>query len=319
MKKYIVAAVAVLGTAGVAAASLYAGVLDPSWNPFRPAPEIVLAKMLENSKDVESARTKATIVATQRQEGKDLFTVSLVIDDQNNNSKESQGTFTASLSAEGVNYSLTGEYKGNQETVYVRFTTIPAFPLISLYLGTDADSLKDQWIRIENEKSVASEEEEKLINDLVDILAKSLRVQELPDENVQGQNTYHYRVPLTEEALRKLVAKINEFANTLESIEGDSYAEETDYEEIVQLLKDMPIELWIGKKDKLPYQISIEKDIDMRKLDPGEDGTLSLKIQLQMSEYDKEVKIEFPRDSKTFEEILGDIYGDIYDYPELDY
>lgn len=327
MKKYIIAGVAVLGTVGVAAASMYAGIVDPKWNPFRPSPERVLAEMLQKSKDVASARTKATIDITQKQEGKELFTISIAFDDQSGNSA-SQGTFEASLSTEGMSYSLAGEYKVNDKEAYMKFTTIPALPFLALFLGGDFENIKEQWIKLETEETASEEEQDKLLQDFVDILAKSLKVEQLADESVQGKNAYHYQTYLTEEALQKMFVKMDEWIKALESIEGDSYGT-ADYEEATRMLKDMPFDLWIGKKDKLAYQVSFQKDIDMKDIDPGEKGTLSISMLIQMSEYGKEVHVEFPKDAKPLEEVLESLYpsyndpyyfdDSYYDDWELDY
>ncbi len=73
-------------------------------------------------------------------------------------------------------------------------------------------------------------------------------------------------------------------------------------------------ELWIGKKDDLLYRFKGEKTFDLSKFGESATGTISLKLDINLSKFNQLINIEAPGQYKRLDEILSPIFGEYGKY-----
>lgn len=281
--------------ASILFSSLYIQAWDPTWNPFRPDPSVVITEM-----GIELAKVKTfhsdvdfEIGIKKEQEFNINGNIKAEADITNPENVKSAIEFKFFFAAEGMELSLDGESKTIDDTNYFKLTSIPAFPALEPFLamlGMDLEDFKNQWIKIDQEslEKIAGEEyqppeeEEKMEEFIVGIKevlekVKMFKVkEELADEEINGQKAYHYMVVL----------------------DLDDFFEKTGE------IGEIPAEIWIGKKDKLPYRIKLKKEIDISKFDETQDGLIDIKLNIEMSDFNQTANIEAPQNFKTIDELL---------------
>jgi len=67
---------------------------------------------------------------------------------------------------------------------------------------------------------------------------------------------------------------------------------------------ELSFQIWIGKKDNLPYKFTFEKSVDINKFNSKENGEITVKINAEFSEYGKPIKIEIPENAMGLDEIF---------------
>lgn len=312
-------------------------VWDPLWNPFRPSPEEVIGKMAMEMGGLKTVHSRTKIGITGKEDAKEIFKISMdLAGDSDNTDPEnpkSAGEFYIALAFEGTQFSLAGENKNIGEGVYIKLTTIPALPFLEPFfemMGIDLKQIKNQWIKLdmEEETQETKERQEEMIQKFQSLLKdKKLYIvrKEFSDKEIRNQKVYHYLVALNKEEIRKLMPEL--FEILWESYLGPQFQmmqpllspEEEPAEpkeeirteflksvdEFLEKISEITAETWIGKKDFYLYKIKGEKIIDLAKFDPTAKGKISIKFDMDFSDFDKPVKIEAPEEFKTLEEILG--------------
>jgi len=121
--------------AGIALASR---AWDPLWNPFRPSPEKVLQKMLENMQKISSVHTEAELKADGAEGAAGssfLLKLSDHSDVSDNQNMKSQGKINAEIKSQGVQLSGTASYLGLGKDLFFKIDNLPAIPLLPIDLN----------------------------------------------------------------------------------------------------------------------------------------------------------------------------------------
>lgn len=217
------------------------------------------------------------------------------------------------------------ELRTISQAVYLKLSNIPNLGFFDLSFITN------QWIRIDTEalkKQFGLEKLEKQIKEAqkqkelspeqieeikrVGALAKVLKITDkLPSEKIDGVETYHYKFVIDKEGLKKLVIDISFIVQDKTLTEK----EVADFDKSLEIIESLGGEIWIGKKDLLPYKIFLQisvKETDESKIS----GKLTLMILFK--NYNKPVQIDVPSPVKNLEEILSELFGGFFGNGQLE-
>lgn len=262
---------------------------------------------------------------------------------------------TGAESPIGGKFALGGDIKTISEVSYLKITTLPIIPFLDTYLGIDFSQIKDQWIKIDPEsitnfmKEMAGQEwtpeMEKMLEESLEkqkTLQKELQQElkgvltgrkvylvkkELPDEKIGGTKFYHYVVSLNQVEVKKMIPEI---WKVLEAVIIKEYGiaptfNEAKFQEeldkFFNKLGEISGEIWIGEKDFYLYKIKGEKTVELSKFEKGAKGEITIKMNIEFSNFDQPVKIEAPAEYKTIEEILAPLIEKMkeeYYWPEYE-
>ncbi len=351
----IVIGVVVLAVVG-AGVVLATRIWDPLWNPFRPNPEKVIKETINKTTELKSLHSNISFSAAAESEkekvsfsGKiEADTVLTTPSDFNFDGNFEFKSATQSSSnplVPGVQIALAGNFKKIGDTQYLK---INSFPLVfSAFLPPQIKTLENKWIKIDLEsykkiieviqslgssvrvvvpldeianksKDFQKELGEKIKNILKDKQLYSIE-KEFPDEKIEGEKAYHYKVSLKPAETAEVVAE------TIKTVEeemlkafgtGPAYPDSAEIkkkvEEAFNKIGAVSAEIWIGKKDFLPYKIFGSLTIkEPNKSKPAGNFT----IALMFKNYDKPVQIDVPAPVKTLEEILISLLGGLFGKP----
>ncbi|MBZ9572148.1 hypothetical protein KJA15_02365 [Patescibacteria group bacterium] len=336
----IIAGIIILGIVGIGIA-LYSRAWDPLWNPFRPEPEKVIEEMAIKMGELKTVHSETKIDIEAKEDTKEAFKISMAFgsDSDNTNPKnpKSVGDFNMALAFEGMQFSLVGESKVIGEEFYSKLTTIPALPFLEPFfeiLGIDLSGIKNQWIKIdevqlmrillgslytseiEEEMQKEKEKQEEMIENLKSLLeGKRLYVvkREFLDKEIKDEKTYHYLVALNEKEVKKIIPEL--YKILISTIKFGPPPTEEQWKEFQEKLSieldksfeklgEITAEFWIGKKDMLLHKVKGEKEIDLSKFDKTKKGKITIKIDMDFSNFNQPVEVEAPEEYKTLEEIF---------------
>lgn len=140
--------------------------------------------------------------------------------------------------------------------------------MIGMMLGHELNEYKGKWLAMEmpdernydfenNSASLGLKEVDK-------IYAKYELLKfekDLGDKKLGSVETYHYKMKLDSADLADLIEELQ--SQTKENNYGIEYLEKENKEKLLSgIFENIDIELWIGKKDKLIYQVKVVGDYD---------------------------------------------------------
>jgi flagellar basal body-associated protein FliL len=286
---------------------------------YFPEPGTVVQKMFANFSQVKSAQysgeIKANLIDQSAENKAQNFSITFAGDSEMQNPDTAKGIF--SLAAAGSDpsigqISLAIEVRSVDKALYIKLTEVPDLGLI------DLSFLKDQWVKIdlksleslgvqqlkevEGKQNLSVQQVERLRAVLSQ--AKILQItQKLAGQKFEGIDTYHYKFTVDKKELKNLIIEINGIVNPDKPFDTQQIADLD--KQLAQ--NNLPEgEIWIGKKDFLPYKISSSFAIE---------ATETLKTSgnvdfiLQFKNFNQPVSVEAPLPVKTIEEILGAIFG----------
>lgn|GEM_PF-2401739 len=364
---------------------LYVQIWNPSWNPFRPIPSVVLAKMALKMKGLETFHVEGEIRAENikktsyeykpyelginerisSNESEDNFKISL---DINRNDPENQESH---LIAEGESYS-NSQY-GNSSSSYgasgkielKKIDDLIYFILINngdKKLTEETEVFLDRWIKVNQEDigkvtslfleetagrikvNLTKEKQEELIKALVKLsVGRDLfeAKEELPDEKIDGQISYHYSLILNKRETKRLISDmvleiakfISDSVSISESTSSEYFQEsylgyfpmmvaglnmeiQDKISEFFDQMKGINIEVWIGQKDGYLSRIKFEREVDLvnyfeeKRSQYSNEKILEAKrlflIDVNFSEFNQPIKIDPPEKFEDLERIIRD-------------
>ncbi len=122
--------------------------------------------------------------------------------------------------------------------------------------------------------------------------------EKLASEKIEGVDTYHYKFLIDKTELKKLVVDINGVVQNTTFTDKELAA----YDKSLEAIDNLGGEIWIGKKDYLPYKILFTIGIK----ETAEFKTAGqLTATLLFKNYNQPVQIDIPSPVKSIEEILG--------------
>lgn len=197
---------------------------------------------------------------------------------------------------------------------YFKLTKFFDIPFFGFFIS----SLKNQWIKIDTdeiEKLVnqfklkkegglfgniekLSSEQKNQINKLI-LNTKFFKITEkLPSEKINGINTYHYKFLLEKKEIINLVQEIIKILKEVPLTEKEiEYFNKSSYKG----------EIWIGKKDFLPYKFNLNFNIK-----ENEKSETELRVLLKLKNYNNSFKIEAPSSAKSLIELMPGLFGGFF-------
>ncbi len=118
---------------------------------------------------------------------------------------------------------------------------------------------------------------------------------------VGGIPAYHYGMEINKEELKKFLVGMFDAAygsrlpNSL-----DNPLPSTTVSDVIDILRDVSGEIWIGKEDFLPYEVQLHIDL----ADPKTSSEIRFNLTLQFSNFNRPLTITIPTNSITMEEVL---------------
>jgi len=246
---------------------LYTNLWSPSWNPFRPAPQIVLAKMALKMKNTKAFYIEGLIQTKENKKGRYHPWRKEEEPEETFSKTDSELKFNFGIDRKAKgdpDFSLGLEGKTHKENKYgwrkeprifdssnsVKFKKVKD----NFYLLADVSGEplpENQWIRIEQDRlgellvflitegrdvgleiQIPKEKQEELIEIIIKkfIGAKFYKIEkELPDERINGKMAYHYLISLDKREIKKLSSDIlSEVAEWL--VECMSFSPQTSTE-----------------------------------------------------------------------------------------
>lgn len=290
-----------------------------------PKPEVVIQTMLEKLQNITSTAFSGTFSSsgTNREGKPETIAVNFsgISDTWSaiENTKTSL-TLNTTVDADLVKFSGGIDLKMIDGTFYLQARGLPNIGFVNL------QPLNDQWLKIPKEtQELVKKTATPLISKETNALEQTTQTPTpeqttklkelwrksnilratatLPDEILEGVATFHYRWTLDREALKKLIADT-------QTIVGAQTLNEkmlTDFNRELDKLPAMPEgELWIGKKDFLPYKFTAT----MQSQQDGSRATLSFTETLK--DFNKPVTVVAPADAKDIMEVIGPLLGSVY-------
>lgn len=221
----------------------------------------------------------------------------------------------------GFNGNLGIELRMLGKVIFVRLTDIPNLGLI------DLGSLKNQWVRLDfdamakqfstEDKIKEFEAQQKSVVDKFSQLRQAAItsglfkvVSKLSSETIDNTSTYHYKIALEKEGIKKFFNQLSEIIPEFKR----TAAEQTKFEDELNKLATLPEgEIWIGKKDYLPRKIYFESTMQPA----GEAPPTKIAVTYFISKFNKPVQVDIPEQSKSIEEFVAGITGGLGAEPNL--
>jgi len=324
---------------------LFTRIWDPLWNPFRPAPEEVLARAVIKTKESKTYHSKTSFDAKLKA-GEGNLTLSVIINgdtdqtDQENPKKESAVEVDISLrSPNYMDLSLEGGAINIGDVSYLKVSKLSLSPEAEALLRYEYGDLGgiqeylNQWIKIDPREILRlAELDEAAIEKRLEKLRKLRRdieevllspefyeiTEELPDEMIEDRAVYHYKVKIKVAEMSEKIISIAIEASKEEIKEfGGSDALATGLmigairgatESFLEKVGDFTGDIWIDKKTLLPHTLEITKVLDLKTFDEYAEGTVSLSYKIEFSEFDKPVSIEAPQSTKSIVEVMESLF-----------
>jgi hypothetical protein len=191
------------------------------------------------------------------------------------------------LKIEPNNFALEGRVI--DKNLYLKFN--------NLNLGfIDLSFLSNQWIKIDIEKEENINPEK--IKNYNKEFAKSkiLRpVEYLGEEKIDTIRTNHYKFKLDKDEFKRLLSE-----------NGNKKLSENEIKNIENLDKTSG-EIWIGKKDYLPYRLKLLILYEEKSKNEISSGTST--VDIYFKNYNKPVQIDIPSQSKSIEEVMQEFFN----------
>jgi hypothetical protein len=327
--------------------ALASRIWDPLWNPFRPAPEVVLFKVLQAQKDVKTYHIEAYgYLDVKSKEGNFSLELQLKGDADNRDEKTPKSTTNFSYSAYfgPIKIPISGEVITIGDVDYLKIDQFPLSGMILQHLAfmtsktvltpeeemeiemlkqvatQISDKIVKRWIRISPEElgiefgKMPRKKAERLEQKLYELITTHPFLQpkkELQDELINGRKAYHYFLIIDRENFKSFLVEFLKFAKE----EGIySWMEEIfsqDKEE--ELLKN--IDEFFQKAGEIGTEIWIDKEnyliyrIKGEKFFKDERKELRISWDFNFSKYNQLVEIVAPEESISITEFLVDILG----------
>lgn len=129
-------------------------------------------------------------------------------------------------------------------------------------------------------------------------------IKKLPNERINGKDVYHLNFKIDKEAVKIYILEVVAISFkyfTEEEIQGIQEMQKT-FDDIFKMFDFGEIEVWIGKKDFLPYKFSAA--VVFSENSGVDEASGKMSISMSFKNYNKPVGTEIPENAKPFEEIF---------------
>lgn len=320
--------------AGGVLGTLYTQVWNPLWNPFSPPRESMVERAFAKMMGLESFRAQGNInfeIKTkdlgeeETEDFKIAVNFSGALDIKNS---RSSSDFELTFGGQGLDISFTGELRAIEGDFYFSIKTFPEIP----FLFKGLEELKNQWfklskemlmerLKVEGEEAADEEKAKEILQEFINALREKEIIQVKDDfgvEEIDGIKTNHYLVLLKEDELREVILEfLQRIKKYVPEEEMASYEEKLreameelpeNFEEFFGKVGTITFEVWISRDNQL-RRVKGEKEIDLSLFEQFEDSSgnrakIKISFDFKLSNFNQEIKVEVPEESKSIEEIL---------------
>jgi hypothetical protein len=146
--------------------------------------------------------------------------------------------------------------------------------------------------------------------DQIYIKNKFLLIKTNPDEKINGNDSKHYSLKIDPIKLKEFVKVVlpliaTDMGASADEIKWDSNADK-DFEGITQSVKDLDVDLWIGKSDNYLYKLIAAAPI----LNPNSSEKVNFSTTVSFKDYNVPMNITEPEGAKTVEQLTAEIMQD---------
>ena len=302
-------------SAGGTGIILYYRIWDPMWNPFRPSPETVVYKMMENAKELKSYSTKidGEITAKNNLDGRDYkLSISANGKSDMRDAKVPKADFTVAASLMSVGSKdplalINANLLAYGSALYLKLGNLN----ISEPFSIDFSQIQGKWLKINTDslKKIAEAQgiqAEEMGNISIPyqnfILPENiLNVEEqLADEKINGQDAYHYLLKVDNGTLKDFIN--NAIKNGINSNDLDISMAKEFFGISIESIGDIYINVWIGKKDYMLYKAELDKTISYYL------GAVAINLKINNSEFNSPALIQEPQDAQNVEDAILPIF-----------
>lgn len=308
-KNLIIGSVALVVLVAAAGAAAY--------TYYPPSPEKLASRMQANFTAVKTAefalkmdmevKTTLASMPDAPDAGPRQVKISMEMEGASDESDANNPKFYGVMKMTGEGLVVSADLRTIGKTVYVKLNEAPFLGFI------DPGKIKNQWIRIDTaelEKQLGSstqgyssltEDDEKLIQSLYEN-SKIIKFEKrLASETVNSVSTYHYDFTVDEVELKTFALRVLEITNKQMTTEDKAM-----FEKSLDQVEFEPGQIWIGRKDSLPYKVSLNVNFKGNEQALAE-GKIALTINFK--NYNKPVTVEVPSNSTDFKDLFGELLG----------
>lgn len=230
-----------------------------------------------------------------------------------------QGSFSFNINTDALTegqFNFELEVRNVGKIIYVKISDVPNLGLF------DLSAVKNQWVKIDTEalkkqfglekleeQLKEAQKQQELSPEQIEKLKEAIQqaeilkiTQKLPSEKINGVSTHHYKFAIDKQGIKKLTTDISQIVQNKALTEKEL----ADFDKSLEAIELPEGEIWIGKKDLLPYKVSLSSTIK-----ETEQSKTSGKISftLLFKNFNKPVQIDIPAQAKPLEEVLGGLFG----------
>jgi hypothetical protein len=316
---------------------------------FAPSPKTVVNKMMTAMENVKSSRTivqtEINLANNGVSQGKLVLNTNSESDITDVKNPKIDGNFTINLTTPSsaspvISATVSLASVGTIYYLKINDIAIPA-SYLSSSSGLDLSQIKGKWFKIDQnsiktlsqasggqaELPTISQTSSSDLSQKIKNLFFAGNIftvnKQLNDETVSGQDTYHYLVTISKanftDLLNKMIALEMSEANSANNSSNSAVAQNMTQAVVKTLadsIGDINMELWIGKKDYLLYQVKLDKTVDLSKVlgsfgltgntavAASSSPQLEVNFSMVNSDFNKPITVSTPASSQKIEDVL---------------
>ncbi|MCX6793451.1 MAG: hypothetical protein NTY12_05565 [Candidatus Falkowbacteria bacterium] len=203
--------------------------------------------------------------------------------------------------------------------IYLKLSQLPDLgffdlkPLNDKWMKIDPESLKKVGVDIESENpNNFGLSQDQLTN--IKLAFQKYRIfkviEKMQSEKIGDLDMYHYKLDVEKDEMKKLFIEISEIVSKKKMTDQElidfNKSFDESFDESIKTGESHDIQIWIGKKDFLPYKIYVGTSFKKtEKIKTS--GNLSL--TLNFKNFNQPVKIEAP-DAKPVEQVFSELFAE---------
>jgi len=247
-------------------------------------PEKIFRNMQEKMSQVKAFRYKGEIDATGNSGGNGSEMRFNIEGDSDGTGKEENNYLKIGMDGSlGIlRLDAEAELMILDRDLYFKVSKIPS--VLGAY--GDFSSILNRWIKTE----ISKQENTNNLNDIIKNANLLKSIKKLKSEKVENTDTYHYQI----------VPEINNLKDLVDSQAMLSFftpGEVAKFKEDINLLPDIVLEVWIGKKDNYLYKIK---------------GTIpaatKFSFSVILSKFNQPVNLKAPEKTEPLEQVFGSFW-----------
>ena len=235
---------------------------------------------------------------------------------------------SSNISINGGLFSIMLDFKLVDDTLFgelVKAPTLSFLPTLTKYenkwfsfsfKSAEAQSLNNMFNPVSGISGVDSKVTDKITPEQLAKIYQMTRnanfiktVQRFSPETISGQSSYHFAFDLDKGGIISYFKNLKEYVNSIGKNDSSlSSFDPTSFTADLDKIKDFKGEIWIGRKDNLPYKVTLSFGV---KPDESKNETIKINIVSIFSDWNKPTLITAPTESVPFQEFISSVTSDL--------